>query len=276
MRRKPETSRRRSTAGRSLRAARVCICATLASGTSASKTSSAMTTRLAGSSSAAQQDSRVVLPEPGAPANTIERSARTHSARKRATGLGEHVALDELVERAEGDPGEPADVDHGVAAAADVAVHDVQAGAVVELGVLQAFGRVELAVARRRVVEQLGEGAGEVLAVVEDLVVVARGADVALHEDGRRRVDHDLPDVPVVEQGSERPVAGQVAERPLGHLVGRGQVEGAQAALEVVAPPVDLVGDERLQAAVAVGAGHVVGEVLGPALHPAARSRRAG
>ena len=54
-------------------------------GTSASNTSSAMTTRLAGSSSAAQHDSSVVLPEPGAPANTIERSARTQAARKRAT-----------------------------------------------------------------------------------------------------------------------------------------------------------------------------------------------
>ena len=55
-------------------------------------------------------------------------------------------ALDQLVERAERHAGELADVDEQVAAAADVAVHDVQAGAVVELGVLQALGRVELAV----------------------------------------------------------------------------------------------------------------------------------
>ena len=61
----------------------------------------------------------------------------------------QHVALDELVEVAERHAGELPDVDHHVPAAADVAVHDVEAGAVVELRVLQALRRVELAVRRR-------------------------------------------------------------------------------------------------------------------------------
>ena len=65
--------------------ARVCIDATLANGTSASNTSSAITTRSEGSSSAAQQFIRVVLPLPGAPAKTIVRLARNAGGRKRAT-----------------------------------------------------------------------------------------------------------------------------------------------------------------------------------------------
>lgn len=84
MRKKPATSRRRSTAGRSARAGRVCMLATLAIGTSASKTSSAMTTRWDGSISAAQHDSIVVLPEPGAPEKTTVSFARTHAVRKAA------------------------------------------------------------------------------------------------------------------------------------------------------------------------------------------------
>ena len=91
-------------------------------------------------------------------------------------GRAEHVAGHQFVERAEGHAGEAADVDHQVAAAADVAVHDVQPRPVVELGVLQALGRVELAVAGRRVVEDLGQRPRHVVVVVEDLVVVARRA----------------------------------------------------------------------------------------------------
>jgi hypothetical protein len=52
---------------------------------SASKTSSATTTRSPGSSSAAVHDSSVVLPAPGWPANTIESRARTHARRNVAT-----------------------------------------------------------------------------------------------------------------------------------------------------------------------------------------------
>ena len=84
MRRKPDTSRRRSTAGRSGRAARVCMLATFGNGTSASNTSSATTTRSEGSSSAAQHESSVVFPDPGAPATTMVWSPRTHAARKPA------------------------------------------------------------------------------------------------------------------------------------------------------------------------------------------------
>ncbi len=268
MRRKPATSRRRSTAGRSARAARVCIPATLASGTSASNTSSAITTRLAGSSSAAQHDSSVVLPDPGAPAKTIESPARTASVRKAGHGRARHVARHQLVERVERDAGEPTDVDDEVTTTGDVAVDDVQARAVVELRVLQTLGRVELAVAHRGVVEDLGERAGDVLVVVEDLVVVARPALVPLHQDHVGGVDHDLPHVGVVEQRGQRPVAGDVAEGPLGHERRLGQLEGPDPALGVVGPPFDLVADQRPQTFVALGARQVEGQILGPRLDP--------
>ena len=147
-----------------------------------SKTSSATTTRSDGSSSAAVHDSSVVLPDPGGPANTIDSRARTHAASRTRDLAGEHVALDQLGERPERDAGELPDVDQHVPAAGDVAMHDVDPGAVVELGVLQALGRVELAVRGRGVVEQLGEHAHHVVVVVEDLVVVARRAPVAAHE----------------------------------------------------------------------------------------------
>jgi hypothetical protein len=90
-----------------------------------------------------------------------------------------------------------------VAAAGEVAVHDVEPGAVVELGVLEAFGGVELAVAGRGVVEELGEGPDDVVVVVEGLVVVAADAAVALDEDLAGGVDLDLPDLGVGEQVGE-------------------------------------------------------------------------
>ena len=92
MRKNPDTKRRRSTPGRSGRAARVCMLATLASGMSASNTSSATTIRSEGSSSAAQQLNMVVLPEPGAPANTMVRRALTQARRKPAAA-GVSMAL---------------------------------------------------------------------------------------------------------------------------------------------------------------------------------------
>jgi hypothetical protein len=64
MRRKPATSDEVDL-GPVGAAGRVCMLATFATGTSASKTSSAITTRSDGSSSAAQHDRRVVLPAPG-------------------------------------------------------------------------------------------------------------------------------------------------------------------------------------------------------------------
>jgi hypothetical protein len=65
-------------------------------------------------------------------------------------------------------------------------VHDVDPGARVELGVLQTLRGVELAVGGRGVVEQLGQGPQDVVVVVEDLVVVARGPAMPTNED---RVD---------------------------------------------------------------------------------------
>src|SRR5690606_25285532 len=71
----------------------------------------------------------------------------------------EHVAVDQLVEVPEDHPGELPDVDHHVAAAGDVLVDDVEPGAVVELGVLEPLGRVELPVGTRGVIDDLGQGA---------------------------------------------------------------------------------------------------------------------
>jgi hypothetical protein len=106
-----------------------------------------------------QHDSSVVLPDPGGPANTSTGGRAPRPGGSSATCGGQHPALDQLVEGAERHPGELADVDHQVPAAADVAVHDVQPGAGVELGVLEPLGGVELAVGCRSVVEDLGQRA---------------------------------------------------------------------------------------------------------------------
>ena len=113
-----------------------------------------------------------------------------------------------------------------VAAAADVAVDDVQAGAVVELGVLQTLGRVELAVDWRGVVEDLGERAEHVVVVVEDLVVVAADGPMCrftkIASGALIMISHTSSSS---SSGVERAVAGEVAEGPLGDDVGIGQVE---------------------------------------------------
>jgi hypothetical protein len=180
----------------------------------------------------------------------------------------QHPALHQLVDPLERDPGELADVHHHVAAAGDVAVDDVQSGAVVELGILQALGGIEGAVGRGAVVEDLGERAQHVLVVVEDLVVVSRRPTMALHEDRVRGVDHDLPHVVVGQEGLERPVAGDVAEGALDDQLGVGQVERAQASSVVEGPAADLVLDEGAQLRLAVGPVHLEGDVLGPLLDP--------
>ena len=221
-----------------------------------------------GSSSAAQHESSVVLPGSRGTGHDDGLPARTHAARKRRGRGGQHVALHELVEVAERHAGELPDVDHHVPASADVAVHDVEAGAVVELGVLQALGRVELAVRTGGVVEDLGERADDVLVVVEHLVVVAGPPAVPLHEDGIGPVDHHLPHVVVVEQRLEGAVAGQVAERPLGHQVGLAEVVGPQAPAMVERPARHLVRDQRSEL-VPSPAGHLQGDVLGALLHRA-------
>jgi hypothetical protein len=44
-------------------------------------------------------------------------------------------------------------------------MHDMEPGAVVELGVLEAYGGLELAIAGRGVVEQRGDGPNDVVVV---------------------------------------------------------------------------------------------------------------
>lgn len=146
-------------------------------------------------------------------------------------------------------------------------MHDVQARAVVELGVLEAFGRVELAMAARRAVEHLGERAHDVIVVLEHLVVVAAHAAVALDEDLIRAVDHDLPDVVVIEQRGQGAEAREVAEDPLGESRGVRQRMRAQAAADLVVPRHDLVVDQLAEPLLAVGAAHVEGQHLGSCLH---------
>ena len=207
------------------------------------------------------------MPDPGAPANTIGGAGADRGGEELGGGRAQRAPVDQLVEPGERHPGEAADVDHEVAAAGEVAVDDVEARAVVELGVLEALARVELAVARGRVVEQLGERAGDVVVVVEALVVVAARPGVALHEDLGRRVDLDLPHVGVVEQLGERAVAGEVAPGPLGDELGVGEPEAAAAAAHVVVPAGQLVVDEGAQRRAPGRGAHVEGDVLGPGLH---------
>ena len=101
---------------------------------------------------------------------------------------GQHPPLDELVELGERHAGELPDVHHDVPAATQVAVDDVQPGAVVELGVLEPLGRVELAVRRGRSVEQPGERADDVVVVDERPRRGSRSArDAASRRSGRVR-----------------------------------------------------------------------------------------
>ena len=127
-----------------------------------------------------------------------DREGSAHAgSQKGGDGGVEHVALDQLVEAAERDPRELADVHQHVPVAGHVAVDDVQPGTGVELRILEALGRIELAVGARCVVHDLGQGAEDVIVVVEDLVVVARRPVVALDEDRLGGVHHDLPEVMV-------------------------------------------------------------------------------
>jgi hypothetical protein len=140
---------------------------------SASKTSSATTTRSAGSSSAAVLDIGLVLPAPGWPANTIESRACTQAGSRRSD-LVQWGMLTARVAAFLRDADELADVHEDMPDAGHVAVDDVDAGAVVELGVMQAVSRTQLAVGIGRVVEQLGRRPQHVVVVMEDLVVVSR------------------------------------------------------------------------------------------------------
>ena len=94
-----------------------------------------------------------------------------HAARNASDCRLDRAELDELVERADRHARELADVDEHVPAAADVTVDDVHARSVVEARVLQALGRIELAMRAGRVVERARERAEHVIVVVEHLVV---------------------------------------------------------------------------------------------------------
>jgi hypothetical protein len=178
----------------------------------------------------------------------------------------QHPQADELVELADLDAGELPDVDKDVPVASDVPVDDVQPGPGVELGVLEALRRVELAVRTAGVVEDLGQDPPDMVVVVEDLVVVAAHTLVAPDEDQVRAVDHDLPDVRVVEEGLQRAVTGQIAEGPLGRHRRLGHVAVAPAALVLVAPRRDLLVDQARQRGRGVVGGHVDRHLLGPIL----------
>ena len=86
------------------------------------------------------------------------------------------------------------------------------------------------------VVEDLGEHPDHVVVVVEDLVVVAPGARMPFGENRVRSVDHDLPDVRVVEERLERAVAGEVPQGPLDRGVRVGDVQGSQPPAVVPLP----------------------------------------
>ena len=143
-----------------------------------------MTTRSDGSSSAAQHESIVVLPDPGGPANTIE--SRGVDARPQERGrLGrEHLAFDELVERCV--DGTPVNLRMLTIRWPPRAMSPwtmCRRAPSSSCASCRPSVGVELAVGAGGVVEDLGERAHDVVVVVEDLVVVARRPAVPLDED---------------------------------------------------------------------------------------------
>jgi hypothetical protein len=107
---------------------RGCIWATLGTGISDSKTSSATSIRRDGSSSAVVNDNSIVLPDPQRPGDR-DRQPGPHTRGEQIRHRHGHpFPLHQLGQRTERDPGELADVDQHVPAAGDVAVHDVDAG----------------------------------------------------------------------------------------------------------------------------------------------------
>ena len=92
-----------------------------------------------------------------------------------------------------------------------------------------------------------------------------------LHEDLVGCVDHHLPHVVVREEGRQRAVAGEVAERPVGDGVGIDQQVRSMAAPVVVLPPLDLLGDHPPDGPLAVGFVDTDGVDAGPGPAPRAR-----
>lgn len=82
----------------------------------------------------------------------------------------------------------------------------------------------------RSVIEQPGEGADDVIVVVEHVMVKPTVTGMPLHEDGVGGVHHDLPHVGVFEQLGEGSVHRQVEEGTPGHLCRIGDVVAAQPA----------------------------------------------
>ncbi len=143
-------------------------------------------------------------------------------------------------------------------------MHDVETGATLQLGVLQAEGGVQLPVGARGVVEDPGEHPQDVVVVVEDLVVGTVGPPVALHEQGVRRVDHDLPDVVVLEERSQGAIADQVAQGPRDDVLVEGHGPPTVSVFGV--PPLDGVGHQATEAVEPVGPVEVQGQLVRPFL----------
>ena len=141
---------------------------------------------------------------------------------------------------------------------------DVEAGPVLELGVLEAEGGVELAVGAGGVVKDAAQDSQHVVVVVEDVVVGSVRAAVAPDEQGVGRVDHDLPHVVVGQERAERAVADEVAQGPLDHVVVEGH--GATTVPMLGVPGVDGLDDQALEVSRPVGTAEVEGQPVGPLL----------
>lgn len=132
-------------------------------------------------------------------------------------------------------------------AAGQIAVHDVKSRPIGQLRALEAEQRLERAMRPGGIVEQSGQRADDVVVVVEHLVVKATLTRMSFDEDGVGSVDHDLPDVGILQQDGERTVFGQVDERPLRDLGRIGDVLTAKAPAALDRPGGQLVGDQVAQ-----------------------------
>ena len=146
IRRNPATNRRRSTSLRSGRAGRVCMWATFGRGTSVSKTSSATTTRRLGSSRRPGRKAKWSCPNPEHPQRQrIIRSV--HSLAKSEGHRIEHAASISSASEWWSTP-ENLRILTSTGRLAPHPMHDLQPGAIVELGVLQPLGGIQLPIDR--------------------------------------------------------------------------------------------------------------------------------
>ena len=154
---------------------------------------------------------------------------------------GQRPDLCQVIQVRECDSRELADVEDQVPAAADVGMDNVQAGAIVELGVLESLTGIQLAMGCRRLIDDSRQRAPDVLVVVKGLVMVSASSMVPFDEDLVRCVDHDLPHVGIGQQLLERSVAEQVAPNPVSNGDSVGDCMAANAALEAEVPTPDLL-----------------------------------